>query len=65
MFAEFDDEVTEHGDHFVVCCPRSPGSNWSSFLLYNRLPTAADLGPRMQRFEEAIRQLVWHPSDAA
>ena len=56
MFAEFDGEVTEHADHIVVRSPRSPGYYWGNFLLYDRLPTAADFGPWMQRFEDAIRQ---------
>ena len=56
MFADFDGEVTEHADHIVVRSPRSPGYYWGNFLLYDRLPTAADFGPWMQRFEEAIRQ---------
>ena len=56
MFAEFDGEVTEHADHIVVRSPRSPGYYWGNFLLYNRLPSAADFGPWMQRFDEAIVQ---------
>ena len=56
MFAEFDGEVTEHADHIVVRSPRSPGYYWGNFLLYNRLPSGADFGPWMQRFDEAIVQ---------
>ena len=56
MFAEFDGEVTEHTDHIVVRSPRSPGYYWGNFLLYNRLPSAADFGPWMQRFDETIVQ---------
>ena len=56
MFAEFDGEVTEHADHIVVRSPRSPGYYWGNFLLYNRLPSGADFGLWMQRFDEAIVQ---------
>ena len=56
MFAEFDGVVTEHAGHIVVRSPRSPGYYWGNFLLYDRLPTAADFGPWMQRFQEAIVQ---------
>lgn len=56
MFAEFDGEVTAHADHLVVRSPRSPGYYWGNFLLYERLPTDADFGPWMQRFDEAIVQ---------
>jgi RimJ/RimL family protein N-acetyltransferase len=54
MFAEFDGEVSAHGDHLVVRSPQSPGYYWGNFLLYDRLPTDADFGPWMQRFDEAI-----------
>lgn len=54
MFAEFDGDVSERADHMVVRSPRSPGYYWGNFLLYNRLPTAADFAAWMQRFEEAI-----------
>ena len=56
MFAEFDGVVAEHDDHIVVRSPRSPGYYWGNFLLYNRMPSGADFGPRMQRFNEAIVQ---------
>ena len=56
MFAEFDGEVIDHGDHLVVRSPQSPGYYWGNFLLYRRLPTDADFGPWMQRFDEAIVQ---------
>ncbi len=56
MFAEFDGEVSAHGDHLVVRSPQSPGYYWGNFLLYRRLPTDADFGPWMQRFDEAIVQ---------
>ena len=42
MFAEFDGVLTEHADHIVVHSARSPGYCWGDFLLYNRLPSAAD-----------------------
>ena len=54
MFAAFDGEVSDHGDHLVVRTPASPGYYWGNFLLYGRLATDADFGPWMQRFEEAI-----------
>lgn len=56
MFADFDGEVTDHGDHLVVRSPRSPGYYWGNFLLYDRLATDADFGPWMRRFDEAIVQ---------
>ncbi len=54
MFAEFDGEVTDCGDHLVVRSPRSPGYYWGNFLLYDRLPGDADFAPWMQRFDETI-----------
>ena len=56
MFAEFDGEVSRHGDHLVVRSPQSPGYYWGNFLLYDRLASDADFGPWMQRFDEAIVQ---------
>ena len=56
LFAEFDGEITVHADHLVVRSPRSPGYYWGNFLLYDRLPSEADFGPWMQRFDEAIVQ---------
>ncbi len=56
MFAAFDGEITDHGDHLVVRTPASPGYYWGNFLLYGRLAVDADFAPWMQRFDEAIVQ---------
>ncbi len=56
MFAAFDGEVTDAGDHLVVRTPSSPGYYWGNFLLYDRAPAAADFGTWMQAFEDAIVQ---------
>lgn len=54
IFAAFDGEISDHGDHLVVRTPASPGYHWGNFLLYGRLVTDDDFGPWMQRFDEAI-----------
>lgn len=54
MFAAFDGEITDCGDHLAVRTPASPGYYWGNFLLFDRAPTDADFGPWMQDFDEAI-----------
>ena len=54
MFARFDGEVRDAGDHWVVRTPSSPGFYWGNFLLFERPPRAGDLALWMQRFDEAI-----------
>lgn len=54
MFARFDGEVGDGGDHWVVRTPSSPGFYWGNFLLYRRPPVEGDFERWMQRFDEAI-----------
>ena len=56
IFAAFDGEVADRGDHLVVRSPASPGYYWGNFLLYEHPATDADFVPWMQRFDEAIVQ---------
>lgn len=54
MFARFDGEVSDAGDHWVVRTPSSPGFYWGNFLLYRQPPVDGDFEHWMQRFDDAI-----------
>lgn len=44
-FAQFDGEVVDRGDCFVVASPANPSATWGNFLLFDRAPTLADFDP--------------------
>lgn len=54
MFARFDGEVRDAGDHWVVRTPSSPGFYWGNFLLFEHAPREGDLQRWMRAFDDAI-----------
>lgn len=43
IFAAFDGEVTDHGDHLSIRTPANPTFYWGNFLLYDAPPREGDL----------------------
>lgn len=43
LFARFDGQVDDRGDHVVVTTPTNPGYWWGNFLLFERPPREGDL----------------------
>ncbi|MFO1328011.1 MAG: GNAT family N-acetyltransferase [Rubrivivax sp.] len=54
MFARFDGEVRDAGDHWVIRSPSSPGFYWGNFVLFDRAPGAGDFEGWMRTFDDAI-----------
>jgi RimJ/RimL family protein N-acetyltransferase len=57
IFARFDGEVVDRGDHVLVRTPRNPTFWWGNFLLFRHAPAAGDLARWMGLFEQEIGAL--------
>ena len=42
IFARFDGQVVDRGDHLLVLTPTNPGYWWGNFLLFRHAPGAGD-----------------------
>ena len=56
IFARFDAEVRDGGDHLLVRTDANPTFWWGNFLLFDRAPRDGDFGDWMARFEQAFPQ---------
>ena len=54
IFARFDGEVADRGDHLLVRTPGNPTYWWGNFLLFQHAPGAGDLDRWMALFDEQI-----------
>jgi RimJ/RimL family protein N-acetyltransferase len=54
IFARFDGDVLERGDHLLVRTPSNPTYWWGNFLLFDHAPRAGDLARWMALFDEEI-----------
>ena len=54
MFARFDGEVVDRGNHLVVRTPTNPAYWWGNFLLFHHAPGPGDLERWMALFDEEI-----------
>ena len=54
IFARFDAEVRDCGEHLLVRTPANPTFWWGNFLLFDRAPRAGELADWMARFEGAL-----------
>ena len=54
IFARFDGEIVDRGNHLLVRTPANPTFWWGNFLLFQHAPGAGDLERWMALFEEEI-----------
>ena len=54
IFARFDGQVSDRGDHWRVLTPSNPTFWWGNFLLFPHAPGPGDLGRWMALFDEEI-----------
>jgi len=54
IFARFDGEVSERGDHLVIRTPHNPTFWWGNFLLFDHAPREGDAVAWLARFEAEI-----------
>ncbi len=54
VFARFDGQVSDHGNHWRVLTPSNPTFWWGNFLLFQHAPGPDDLERWMALFEEEI-----------
>jgi RimJ/RimL family protein N-acetyltransferase len=54
IFARFDGEVVDRGDHLLVRTRTNPTFWWGNFLLFNHAPRTGDLERWMALFDEEI-----------
>lgn len=54
IFARFDGQVVDRGNHLLVRTPSNPGFWWGNFLLFQHAPGAGDLERWTALFEEEI-----------
>jgi len=54
IFARFDGEVVDRGNHLLVRTPTSPACWWGNFLLFQHAPGPGDLERWMALFDEEI-----------
>ena len=54
IFARFDGQVTDRGNHLLVRTPGNPTFWWGNFLLFQHGPGAGDLERWMALFDEEI-----------
>ena len=54
IFARFDGEVVDRGNHLCVRTPGNPTFWWGNFLLFQHAPGAGDLDRWMALFDEEI-----------
>lgn len=54
IFARFDAEVHDRGEHLLVRTPSNPTYWWGNFLLFDRAPRAGELADWMACFERAL-----------
>jgi RimJ/RimL family protein N-acetyltransferase len=57
IFARFDGEVVDRGDHLRVLTPANPTFWWGNFLLFQHAPRAGDLDRWMALFDDEIAAL--------
>ena len=57
IFARFDGEVADRGDHVVVRTPHNPTYWWGNFLLYELPPREGDAASWIAAFEGEITAL--------
>jgi len=56
MFARFDGQVTDRGNHLLVRTPGNPTYWWGNFLLFHHAPGVGDLERWMALFDEQIER---------
>lgn len=54
IFARFDGQVDDHGNHLCVRTPANPTFWWGNFLLFQHAPGPGDLDRWMALFDEEI-----------
>jgi len=54
VFARFDGQVIDRGDHLLVLTPANPGYWWGNFLLFRHAPGPGDLERWMALFDKEI-----------
>jgi ribosomal protein S18 acetylase RimI-like enzyme len=54
IFARFDGQVADLGDHLLVLTPTNPGYWWGNFLLFRHAPGPGDFERWMALFDEEI-----------
>ena len=54
IFARFDGEVTDRGNHLRVLTPSNPTFRWGNFLLFQHAPGPGDFERWMALFDEEI-----------
>jgi RimJ/RimL family protein N-acetyltransferase len=54
IFARFDGEVHDRGDHLLVRTPGNPTFWWGNFLLFDHAPREGELGDWLAAFERAL-----------
>nr|MDP9125835.1 N-acetyltransferase [Pseudomonadota bacterium] len=54
IFARFDGQVTDCGNHVCVRTPGNPMFWWGNFLLFRQAPQAGDLDRWMALFDDEI-----------
>jgi len=57
MFARFDGQVTDRGNHLLVRTPGNPTYWWGNFLLFHHAPGVGDLERWMALFDEQIERV--------
>lgn len=54
IFARFDAQVTDRGDHLAIRTPQNPSFYWGNFLLFDRPPAPGDAARWMELFAREI-----------
>jgi ribosomal protein S18 acetylase RimI-like enzyme len=54
IFAAFDGEVSDHGDHLAIRTPSNPTFYWGNFLLYNAPPREGEFDKWREAFTREI-----------
>ena len=54
IFARFDAEVTDRGDHLSIRTPQNPSFFWGNFLLFDRPPASGDAARWSELFAREI-----------
>lgn len=54
IFARFDGQVVDRGDHLLVLTPTNPGYWWGNFLLFRHAPAPGDFERWMALFDQEI-----------
>jgi len=73
IFARFDGEVLDRGDHVVVCTPENPGFWWGNYLVFPTPPAPGDSSRWRRLFADEIghhpgvrhEAFAWDPTDGS